>query len=606
MLSITIVAAMNWPIFIWATSYIETAIAAALFELWPFVWFFGLRFVDRNRCYPIDHRRTSAITYVLMAFGMPAIALIIFSTADTSNSGTLIGFSVLGMSLALIAPIVGGSETMGGHLFSDRLLYGYGRPRSEPDQDHFKLYRKVEGRDVSELLIVFATFVFSRAVTAPILLLVAISDSGASFDVLSTPLFQGFLVGFFLTTPAAALLRYANDVTARREIASIQYASPILGIFWLWLFVGIDVNRIDFLMFGTVAIVMLNMLINADPEVPDIPVESALDEDVGDGQTLGIQPTGILPEESPRDQADLFAQPVRARYRLKVLVASLLGVGMFIYFRDELFREHDFSWNLGDYWNIIAVASTVFALLLAFRLTRVETLLLNEDDRTLSLIRHVEMLPDRFFVGENDRTNPNSKRYLVMWIRRLNAAETLTAYRSAYNYSHVATHNIATRIASNEELEISDEMRIHLAHIQKELDALALGRQSAREFGERIALWLVGVTIVVFCLVVPRQASDWARFLSELFAIVLASIVLFLLTHLADIRRSRGNELLMDPDPNWRFLDPKAGNVPEGRLYVRFANQKDVSGQRILSSALILVIVSAVVVLLALRRLGGL
>ena len=137
--------------------------------------------------------------------------------------------------------------------------------------------------------------------------------------------------------------------------------------------------------------------------------------------------------------------------------------------------------------------------------------------------------------------------------------------------------------------------RRDIAEISRDVDALAHGRQHGREFAERIALWLIGGVIVFLSVAIPIQPSAWARILSEMFAILLAAVVVFLLFHLADLRRSRADELLMDRDPDDQ-------DIPEG-LYVRFRDERDYRWQRIFSGMIVFSLVATVFGLLAWDRL---
>ena len=586
------VSGLDFVLFTWSTSYVDTAVSASLFEIWPFTWVLCFVFIDSRLQGPHDKQITSWMTYLLMALGMPAIILVILSSRTTTDIGLDTAVPVAGIILAIAAPI---ASSLGVYcfLFSDRVIFGTSTDLQWDITPHPNAKPKFVDLSVN-----LASFVAGRALTIPVVLILAWRETGLSPNLWLSPMLGGLLAGLFLHAPAATIVRRAHTLTSRREIISLQYLSPILAIIWLAITLGIDVYRIDFLIFGTISIVMLNMLINVDPEVPDHSGRS-LDH----MHPIAKQPRGA---------------PVGTRYRLKALVISLLTFGMFIYFRDELLPEHDFSWDEGGYWSILGVASTVFALLLAFRLTRVEALLLAEDYRTLDLVRRVEMLPNEYFQTSGDPKeagdsgirseeesgydssrahDEGSRENLIHWLRILNRSNKLSQYRFAYNCAHMAIHGILKRVDSRC-VELNDESRSVLAHIRSELDALALGRQHAREFAERIALWLIGSMIVALCLAAPPQVSNWARLLSDSFAIILASVVLFLLVHLADVRRSRANELLMDKDPIWPRL-------PEG-LYIRFSAERDITWRRIASGLIILVIVGSIVTLLTWRRLGGL
>lgn len=570
-LSMTAVGGLTYMAFAWSIVYIDPAVSSSLYELWPIVWFISMKLIDRNRHGPHELKLTPWSHYILMSLAILAIVLVVYSTGANSSDNHDTSIPVVGVILALIAPVLG-SFTTCTFLFIDRMMYG----RTTQSKHHWESngIGQFKRREIEEYL-GFVAGTVTRISLLPIVVLIAILESFAMSTWRSAPFLGGVVAGAMLNGPAAFLLRRSHIVSHQREIIVLQYLAPIFALLWLAWLRGIDIIRIDFLVFGTVAIVAINMLINVDPERRR--------------QRYVLSPSTAVSSFALQYRAPVY--PIQERYSLKALVVTLLGIGMFIYFRDRLIADSDLIWTGSDYWAILALASTVFALLLAFRLTRVESLLQAEDHRTLSLIRRIEMLPKSIFVRD---TGVDSARNLITWIRQVNSANSLSDYRRAYNNSQRLFQQVIDRLETGE-IDLGGEDRSEIGSIRAELDALARGRQHAREFAERIALWLMGGMIVVLSLGAPTQPSEWARLLSDVFVVLLASVVVFLLFHLADIRRSRADELLMDRDPDWESL-------PEG-LYVRFRNDRDLRWQRIFAGLIILGIVATIIGLLAADRL---
>ena len=589
-------AVSSYVIFAASTVKIDTAVSSSLYELWPMLWLFAMRRVDASRYGPSENLSHPWHTYALMLLGVPAIALIIFSTAvATSATDAGVQLPVAGIVLGIAAPIMG-TLIVATFWFTDRVLY---EARSS---EYVSLSPKLYDRWMKpgekglvrpssdelramQVAINHASLTSARVVLLVILLPLAVRESGSIAQLLSGPLFGGILIGALLAGPAGISVSQAHYRTNRREIVSLQYLSPVLALLWLAVATPIDIARIDFLVIGTVAVVAINMLINLDPETKKTPDELATSE-----------------RERPGDYIEPRRVPLRPtvneRHSLRALVLALLVSGSIIYFREDIFETYSLEWIPGNYWAALALASTVFALLLAFRLTRVESLLVAEDYRTLSLLRRIEMLPDSYF-GED---RPDSKGFLLDWIRLLNKSDTLSDYRRSYNQAHRALHCIVARSAEGLTSFSYDERR-EMAEIRTELDVLAHGRQHAREFAERIALWLIGAVIVALTLSVPPEPLPWARFMADMLAIVLSSVVVFLLAHMADLRRSRADELVRDKDPEWdKGLEPDAW-FPEG-LYIRFREATDTVWQRIVAALIIVGIMSTFVLVLAWDRLA--
>ena len=463
--------------FAWSIMYVDTAVSSSLFETWALIVVLLLKYTERLQGI---RRPTPLISYLLMAISIVPISMIIFATSPSEELSD-VGLPVLGLSLAVLAPIVASCDAFGFYLSKRISNCLSGSDRCDDHNNH---------QDSDNNVHLFANLITNGAalvVAVPFLLILMIYESRSSLDDMLIPFMGGMLAGFTIRNLGSMFWRKATIWSNRKEIQSIQYASPILAILWLGITVGIEVRRIDLLILGTVTVVVINTLINFDPEVQ------------GRSET---EPSGSADKQEKRESTPDTNLKLRSGYRLKALVLSLLSFGSFVYFRDELFANHDFGWTSEIWWTVIAVGSTVFALL--------------------------------FYFAFSDR-----------------------------------------------------------------LDILLLGKRSSREFAERVALCLIGCVLVVLCLAVPSAGSAWARLLTELLAIVLASVVVFLLVRLVDVLRSRDHDMLMEPKPK------TFKRMPTG-LYVRFDTERDLRWRRMLSGFLILISVVCVFVLLVWRRMGGL
>lgn len=572
------VGGTTFVIFAWAVVYLDAAIVSSLFEIWPMVWILSLGVVDHLRHEVPNRAKHPWSTYALMTLGVPALVLIVYSAPDpTEASGNI---SAVGVLLALVAPFATCMVVANIYLV-DRVIYS--GPRDPASGFACAVRDPTRLRQV-KLGISHSFNVLARGALLPLLMLLAWREAGSWNFLLSWQVVGGALVGFWLNAPAANFVRRSTFLSERREIASLQYLSPILALLWLALLTDLAIGRIDFLVFGTVVVGALNMLINLDPDSRQSgeTISTALGRR-DDSQALTVVSERDPPDTSAAEEARRWNQaPVQHRYSLRALVVTLLGFGILVYYRDDIIPISDWTWIPGNYWAVLALASTVFALLLAFRLTRVETLLVAEDIRTLGIVRRVELLPGKYF-----GSNATKKRQeLLDWIRLLNQANSVPHYRNAYNQVQKIVHGLGkTHLSSDYEI------RREIAEIRTEIDALAHGRQHAREFAERIALWLIGSLIMAVAMSVPPERSPWASFLAEMFAILLGAVVVFLLTHLADMRRSRADQLLRERGDDWPL------DLPD-TLYVRFRDGADVIWQRLFSALVIIGIVATLAIML--------
>lgn len=567
-LLLTSIAGLSYVAFSWSTSYLDTAISAALYEIWPMLWFIMMQYIDKARTGPHERIIASWPTYGLLLIGFPAIALIVYSSGSSRSPDVTAALTVAGLLLAFTAPITG-ALVASNLLFVDRVVYGGSKNKGDDwKSDAFEGLKPTE----IEESVSIAGMIATHAAIAPLTLLMSIVEVGGLSGMLSGA-FAGGIVSGIVGGQAGLLLRRAHLVSNRREMISIQYLSPLLALLWLYWLVGIDIAQTDLLLFGTLTVVAINMLLNSDPENKE--KHERIQSEVSEATTSELaEPVGRI-------------QP---RHGLRALVVSLLYFGMFVYFRKDVFGDYDLGWEGGSYWAVLALASTVFALLYSFRLTRVENLISAEDYRTLELAHRIEMLPSEVFNNESQVTT----RSLLRSVRKLNRANKLDEYKSAYLY----VHRFFQELINNELVgssNIDRDTQREVSEIRTELDALAHGRQNAREFAEQIALWLIGSVIVALSLFVPPQSSGVAPLLTDMFAILLGSVVVFLLAHLADVGRSRADELLIEKDP-------ERDDQVDG-LYVRFRDDADVTWRRIFATVIIVGIVAAIVSLMALDRL---
>ena len=576
-LMLTCVAGLSYVAFSWSTYFLDTAVSAALYEIWPMLWFIVMQYIDKFRFGPHDRIVASWPTYGLLFMGFPAIALIVFSSGTAQEPDSSISLSIAGVLLALIAPITG-ALVAANLMFVDRVMYG----ASAAGRDDWKIAEVTHFKvpEIEESISIVG-MIFTHIVVTIVAMPLAVNEVGGLSAIISKAFLGGICAGC-IGSVAGLLLRRAHLVSNERKMISVQYLSPLLALLWLYQFVGIGIGQIDLLIFGTVTIVSINMLLNSDPENKE--------ESIAGGRG-SIKASRLTTEGVAASTHSGPAVRIQPRHGLRALVVSLLYFGMFVYFRKDIFGSYEFGWDGSNYWAILTLASTVFALLYAFKLTRVESSKLDEDYRTLDLVRRIELLPQEVLEGNRQ----SSLRDILFSIRELNRAHKINDYRAVYFEVHQLFQGIGERITSGQ-LEVDGDTQREISKIRSELDTLAHGRQNARGFAEKVALWLIGSIIVTFSLFVPPNHSEVALLLTDMFAILLGSVVVFLLVHLSDVGRSRADALLVE-------RDPKKDDQPDG-LFVRFRDEADVMGRRIFAAVIIVSIVFTIVCLLASDRLS--
>lgn len=257
------------------------------------------------------------------------------------------------------------------------------------------------------------------------------------------------------------------------------YAIPVIAILFLVLFQLTDVSRMDYLVIGATAIVVANLLINFDAEV---------------------------------------------RWSFEALILSLGGCGTIVYFRDALLdwlRIPSWTWSGDGYFGSIAMTATVFTLLLAFRVARLVTRTSDEEHRTFVILRKLDHLV-RSDVIDGDVRN------CIKAIDETNKQPVLKEnYLKAREYIAKAK-------------PVTDGDRATLIQVESDLDMLVRSQQASPVLGEIFALLVfAGITISLTIFTKPSQPAQWIGLLLDLFAMLVSSVIIFLMMYSMDLDRER-------------------------------------------------------------------
>ena len=202
------------------------------------------------------------------------------------------------------------------------------------------------------VLVSFLISSFGAAVVSAIVGL----GRGEAFDM--EIIGMAFIGGLLVNTTAGVMWRKANMSDDDIGFNAMGYAIPVVAILFLLLFQLADVSRMDYLILGATAIVVANLLINFEAEV---------------------------------------------RWSFEALILALGGCGTVVYFGEDLLRwlgVPNWTWSGDGYFGSIAMAATVFTLLLAFRVARLVTRTSDEENRTFNILRKLDLLVKR---GRNRR-----------------------------------------------------------------------------------------------------------------------------------------------------------------------------------------------------------
>ena len=229
------------------------------------------------------------------------------------------------------------------------------------------------------------------------------------------------------------------------------------------------------------------------------------------------------------------------------------GCGTVVYFRGDLFDWLGIpnrTWSGDGYFGSIALAATVFTLLLAFRVARLVTRTSDEENRTFSILRKLDSLVRR------DVINSDVRRCIMVIDESNNQAQLKEYYLKTREF-----------IASALPQDDSDRQRLN--ETEAELDMLVRSKQVSPVLGEIFALLVfAGITIFLTMFTRPSEPDGWIRVLLDLFAMLVSSVIIFLMIYSVDLDRERdahklerisetGNDsfLLLFPDTEQRLFD---------------------------------------------------
>ena len=221
----------------------------------------------------------------------------------------------------------------------------------------------------------------------------------------------------------------------------------------------------------------------------------------------------------------------------KALIIALWISGTVIYFFPGI--------PLPDYFDFVAISATVFILILSFRLDRMVRRTAEEERTLLHLFRKCQK------VAGNDNRKADKIKKLLLDIDRHNEPKEM---RDAYISIRYIIQNTNCD-------DISDW--------EGDVDALVNSMQQGRNFGEQMALALMGTTLIFSLLFFqPLEMSGWQGFIVQVSSFILAAVIFYLYFNIMDLQNDRfrstleytedGGDCLVDfYDTSYRRLEKR-------------------------------------------------
>ena len=496
LLLVAVINGFDYALLAWSIQMIDVSVAAVLFETWPIVFV-----VLRAKLENISMPRSMFFLFIPALFGL---AFVIFSQSE-SDIYPFEGISsevYLGGALALLGGMASACTAFSFKWASDLQKDLPLPPFSDND---------LSGEQIAlSLLPVLFAFVITNLIALPITIGIGLG-TGERISIFESSgivlLAIGFLGGAFVQAVGSKLYRVSNVVTTNLGVNAIYYFTPCFTLVWLvglglimsWVgwthstLTGIGVKYVDYLILGTVAIVTSNLLLNLNAEI---------------------------------------------RVGFKTLILSLMSFGVIVYIREDLFAVLNVSqwhWTGDGYFSAIALSATVFTLLLAFRVARLVTRAGSEESQTYKVFRKFELLAKRNVLSIE----------AVRLILYIDGPKSNAELKTIYS-------EIRDRITGICPLNDADAQM--LSDAEAELDALVRSRQMGLVLGELFALIIFGcITVGLALLSRPPDVAGLTRLLVDIFAMLLSSVIVFLLFNVWDLHRDRTSVKLERRTQEWDY-----------------------------------------------------
>ena len=238
--TISFVAAFQWVFFAWSARLTETAVTTMIVECWVLLFLLGRKTFAAG-----DGKQTVSVTGIgLAVVAVVGLGLVVFSNASDSN----VSVSLWGPVLAVVALVLT-STSLVVNIKTSEVVAG-------------RLAPYVRGGDARLKTRVSTTQTgVARAAAGVTLLVVGTVQAGSVGNVPVSALMFGVGLGV-VHSPAAVFFLAANHSSRSDLVNSIFYATPVLGLLWLWVFTEVTINEPAMFIAGVAVIVGANATIH--------------------------------------------------------------------------------------------------------------------------------------------------------------------------------------------------------------------------------------------------------------------------------------------------------------------------------------------------------
>ena len=475
---IAIISGFDYSLFAWSTRFVDTSVAAILYETWPII---TILIIARLFRHEQRYQKITGTKFVFLVLGLVGIAFVIasetggFYKIHLELKSTLVFGVILAMAAAIVTSLASA-------------LFKWSTDLKQTLTDSGIEYP-------ADSLVMFCMVIGTIICYLPATLISTITGHMRGEEITLTMMAVNVVGGVLINGFGIICWRKANLITSNLGINAMAYFVPVLALSWLWLFSSIDLVAPDYLVIGLIAIVAANLITNIEAEI---------------------------------------------RLGYKSLITALWLCGLIVYIQGDRY-----FWTSEFYFEAIAVSSTLFILILSFRISRFVIRTTDEEKYTLSIIHAVRSCK---WLDENK---------IIDCILRIEAPKNPEELKHAYEEAKETIKKGQDKLAD----KIHSEGIQEISKIEAELDMLAHSKQQGANIGELFALFIFALISVSFALFSrPIDVSDTGSFFLDIFSFLFSAVTIFLIFNVLDLHRDRASPILTELGDSYRILFRDATN----------------------------------------------
>lgn len=485
---LVIVGRFNIALFALAMQFIDVSVAAILFETWPLFLIPLTAWLFRGES---RYRKITPTTFSLLILGFAGFGFVVISQPGEIkwNKDDSSAMLIVGVLLAVAGSMMTAMTSF---------LYKWSSTLSKEINKNAPTPQDTLNESGLVLFCVVAGFAISNILSA----FLNVGVGVAREEVADIALLKIGLIAGTVSSIAGICLRWSNMITKNLGVNAISFATPIFALLWLWFFSRVGVANSNYLVIGAAAIIAANILINFEAEI---------------------------------------------RLGFKAMVLALWACGAFV-----ILRADEWLWENNSYFNTLALAATLFILILSFRVERLVRRTSQEETAAFAISHKLKNLTAA--AGASDGKDGESvlDRFIKM-----DASENQNDLQDAYQEIKESVGR------EHDKAENDPARRREIGEIEAMIDAHAHSKQQGINFSELAALLVfAAITAGLAMLSRPAELAGWGGFLVEAFTTLLAALVVFLFFNVLDLQRDRRAPILAKTE-----RPPKPGQTTPRIVY---------------------------------------